>query len=350
MEQIPLENNNQEIQTNRKTGNFLEVVKRNISLRMVVQIFVTAILVVAAVQFYGFYQDVQNFTDNNTTRPPVAEGFLPIAAIVAFKAMFITGQIDPIHPAGLVIFLVILLTAWIFRRSLCSWICPLGTLSEYLGKLGKKVMGRNFNIPKWLDFIFLALKYVLFFYIIKQFLLLPSEYAVQFMQLPYYTISDVKMFELFLNLSIKGFAIIGVLMALSFLFKNFWCRYLCPYGALTGLLGIVSPIILKKNNETCISCGLCNKACPSKVNVQDKKHVVLTTECTGCTSCVSVCPKPNTLQFKLLGVIPVKPVIFSIGFIAVFFGLILVAKLTGNWESLATLSDYQSIYNAGGGF
>ncbi len=320
-------------------------IRRNISLRLVIQIYVVAVMLFAAWQFYGFYEAVQGYTSFAPERPAVVEGFLPIAAIVAFKAMFVTGEIDPVHPAGLVILLIVLLTGWIFRRALCSWICPIGTLSEYLGKLGKKLMGRNFNIPKWLDIPLLILKYALFLYVIRAFIFLPAEYAASFMQLPYYTVSDVKMFELFLNLGTRSLAFIGVLMLLSFLFKNFWCRYLCPYGALVGLLGVFSPFVLKKNSETCINCGRCNKVCPSKVNVQGKKSLVISTECTGCASCVAECPKANTLEFKFLGIIPVKPLIFSAGFLVAFFGLIVLAKVTGYWESTATLYDYQMLYN-----
>ena len=318
---------------------------KNDSLRMVIQAFVVVVMVYAAWRFYGFYQYVEGYGGDTTPyRPPVVEGFLPLAAIVAFKAMFLTWEIDPIHPAGLVIFIAILVTSWIFRRALCSWICPLGTLSEYLGKLGKRLMGRNLAIPKWLDILFVTLKYAIFLYILKTVLFLPASEAVSFMQIPYYTISDIKMFELFFNIGIKGLIFIVMMMGMSFLCKSFWCRYLCPYGALLGVIGILSPVVLKKDSDTCIKCDRCNNACPSKVNIKDKKHLVISTECTGCASCVSACPVPNTLEFKALGFLPIRPWVFAGGFIAVFFGIIILAMVTGHWQSSATLSDYQTIY------
>ncbi len=336
--------NTETAQTGKKSG-LAAILKENLSLRLVVQVFVVAVMLYAAWRFYGFYQFVQGYgTTVDPYRPPVVEGFLPIAAIVAFKAMFATGTIDTIHPAGLIILLTILITSFIFRRALCSWICPIGTLSEYLGKFGKKVMGRNLTIPKWLDMILLIGKYGLFVFIFKQFILLPSAEAVSFMQIPYYTISDVKMFELFLNIGVKGLAFIGFLMVLSFLFKSFWCRYLCPYGTMVGILGFFSPIILKKDDAACIKCGKCNKVCPNKVDVQAKKSIVTSTECTGCTSCVTACPKPNTLQFKLLGVLPVSRTGFSVAFIVIFFGILVLAMTTGHWDSTAVPGDYQAIY------
>lgn len=342
------------MQTNLKekveSNPILSKIASKVTLRFLVQAFVAIVLLYAAWNFYWFVDFLHTGNGSSPTRPPVAEGFLPIAAIVAFKAMFATGEIDPIHPAGLIIFIAIIVTGWIFRRSLCSWICPIGTLSEYLGKLGKKLFDRNFKMPKWLDIPLIILKYVLFAYVLKFIFMLPTEEAVSFMKIPYYAISDIKMFEMFMNLGLPIIGVIVLLMVLSILFKSFWCRYLCPYGAFVGLLGLFSPIILVKNNDTCIKCNRCNQACPNKVDVQSAKKVVLSSECTGCTSCVSVCPKENTLKFKLFGLLEIKPLYFGIAFIVVFFGIIIWAKANGHWETSLSIRDYQGLYQAMSGF
>jgi polyferredoxin len=295
--------------------------------------------------FFGFYEYVMGNAESVPYRPPVSEGFMPIAALVAFKAMFLTGGIDPIHPAGLVIFIVILLTAWIFRRALCSGICLLGTLSEYLGKLGKKAIGRNYQIPKWLDISLLVLKYAVIAYLLKSFILLPASEAAAFMQIPYYTISDIKMFEMFLNIGLKGTVFIIAMMLLSFLFKTFFCRYICPYGAVLGVKSIISPIIIRRNSANCIKCNHWHDVCPGMVNIMDKKNVVISSECIGCTSCVSVCPKPDALSFKALDMVPLAPMLFSLGFVVIFFSAIALAMATGHWDSVITMSEYKQLYS-----
>lgn len=333
------------MQTNLETRPEVKRILSKLSVRRLSQAFVVFVMLYAAWQYAGFVDYVKyGWSDSYPERPPVVEGFLPIAAIVAFKAFLHTGIIDSIHPAGLVIFIAILVTAWVFRRALCSWICPIGTLSEHLAKLGRKIFGRNLNVPKWLDYILLGIKYVIFMYIFKLFFLMPAAEAIAFMQIPYYAISDIKMFEMFENLSVKWLAIIGILMALCVVIKSFWCRYLCPYGALVGLLGLVSPIFLVKDESKCTKCTLCNKACPSRVEVQERKKIIVSTECTGCTACVSACPREGALQFKLFGVLPLSTKVFSIGFLGLFFGIIIWAKATGHWESRLSIEEFKNLY------
>ncbi|MHB0976321.1 MAG: 4Fe-4S binding protein [Candidatus Aquicultorales bacterium] len=312
--------------------------------RRAVQFLVALMLIVAAWNFFHFVVYLRSDALGPAPiRPPVAEGFLPIAAIVALKAYLATGTIDPIHPAGLVVFLATLVTAWLFRRALCSWICPLGTLSEQLANLGKKLFGRNLGVPRWLDMILLSLKYVVAAYLLSTFILLPAAVAIDFMRIPYYSISDIKMFEMFMKLNTTGLAVIGALVLFSIPVRSFWCRYLCPYGALLGILGLVSPVIISKDDESCTKCGLCNKACPNGVDVERKGSYVISPECTGCGGCIAVCPKKGTLSFKILGMLPATPLAFGAMFAIVFFSIVAMAQATGHWETVLTIDQYKAL-------
>lgn len=322
-----------------------------ISIRHIVQICIATILIIAGWNFYHFVNFIRGIGPE-AVRPPVAESFLPIAGIIAFKVYLFNGFFDTVHPAGLTIFIATIVTAFVFRRALCSWICPIGALSEQLGRLGKKVFGKNVSIPKWLDRGLLTLKYLILAAICWIFLSMTGKEAIAFMQSPFYAASDIRMFEMFANLSAIGFFVFLFLTLMSIPIKSFWCRYLCPYGALLGVLGLISPILLKKNDKTCTHCGSCNRACVNRVNIKDSKDTVVTTECIGCTSCVEACPKKGTLQFKLFGKIPVSPLTFSIAFLSIFFAAIIIAKLTGHWDTALTVEKYRvldSIMSAGRG-
>jgi polyferredoxin len=269
---------------------------------------------------------------------------MPLGAITALKSYLATGVFDPIHPAGLVILIATFLTAWIFRRALCSWVCPIGTLGQALAGLGRKAMGRNLVLPLIADRLLRGLKYVMgALLIFVLFFRMSAAEAISFLRLPYYVISDLKMFVMWFRPSIwVGFFIAFFLVA-SFLVKSFWCRYLCPYGAVLGLVGVVSPVALEKDPEACVGCGKCNSLCPNGVDVRGTREVVMTPECTGCTSCVNNCPK-KALQLKVVGSFPVSPLAFSIAFLTLFFGIILVAKLTGHWQSIVPPAAYKAIF------
>ena len=65
------------------------------------------------------------------------------------------------HPAAMFLLIAFLAMAFLLRKAFCSWLCPVGTISEYLWRAGKKVFGRNFPLPRWLDLPMRGFKYLL---------------------------------------------------------------------------------------------------------------------------------------------------------------------------------------------
>ena len=72
----------------------------------------------------------------NVTRPAGAEGWLPIAGLMNTKYLLLTGHVPAIHPAAMVLFIAFMLMSLLLKKAFCSWLCPVGTLSEHLWKLG----------------------------------------------------------------------------------------------------------------------------------------------------------------------------------------------------------------------
>ena len=95
------------------------------------------------------------------SRPPGVEGWLPIASLMNLKAFLLTGTVPAVHPAGMFLLMAFLGMSLLLRKSFCSWLCPVGTVSEYLWKLGQSTFRRTFALPKWLDIPLRSLKYVL---------------------------------------------------------------------------------------------------------------------------------------------------------------------------------------------
>src|SRR5450631_1219427 len=148
---------------------------------------------------------------NYVERPAGLDGWLPIAGLMNLKYFLVTHHGPAIHPSAMVLAAVFLLSSLLLKKAFCSWLCPVGTVSEYLWKLGRKIFRRNFVVPRWLDIPLRGLKYLLmgfFLYIVGS---MAAEALNDFMVAPFGIIADVKMLNFFRNMSIAGAAVIGSL-------------------------------------------------------------------------------------------------------------------------------------------
>ncbi|HSD64715.1 MAG TPA: 4Fe-4S binding protein [Ignavibacteriaceae bacterium] len=279
-------------------------------------------------------------------RPPGVDGFLPISSFMSFYLFITTGEIHYAHPAGLFIFLAIIMVSFLFGKAFCSWLCPVGFISELIGDFGeriyKKLFKRRIHLPKWIDYPLRSLKYLLLGFLFYAVFFLMSTLAVKaFLDSPYNIVADIKMYYFFANISQNALIIIAALFVLSIFIRNFWCRFLCPYGALLGLISFLSPHKIKRNPVSCIDCGLCAKACPSYIKV-DKVNTVVSDECNTCLSCVDVCPVEDTLDLKsvLPGKKKVNKKYAAIAIVAIFMLVTGYGMLSKHWDNNISRRDY----------
>jgi len=273
----------------------------------------------------------------SVSRPAGVEGWLPIAGLMNLKYLLVSGRVPRIHAAAMFLLLTFISISFLFRKAFCSWLCPIGTLSEALSSVGRRLFGRNFSLPRWLDIPLRGLKYLLVGFFLWAISTMSAGAIAGFMQSPYGLIADVKMLNFFRHMGETAAIVIAVLAVASLLVQNFWCRYLCPYGALLGLVSIFSPTRIRRNAAACIDCGKCARACPSALPV-DKLLSVRSAECTACLECVAVCPARDALWAGLPG-LPgrSKPRLpawaLAAGIALLFFGIIGYAKITRSWIS-----------------
>jgi polyferredoxin len=321
---------------------------RSQAARRTVQVCFLLLNVWIATQFYLFVRQYETFDPVlRWSRPPGIEGWLPIAGLMNLKAALMTGEIPLIHPAAMFLIAAFLVTSLLLRKAFCGWLCPVGTISEWLWKTGRETFGPNFVLPRWLDIPLRSLKYILLGLFLWVVITMPVPAIEAFLHSPYGLIADVKMLNFFRHLSVTAAVVIGGFALASMVLRNFWCRYLCPYGALMGLAALFSPVWIRRDAGKCIDCAKCAKACPSHLPV-DTNLAIRSAECLGCLECVAVCPAEGALDLSLLGRTPVgrgrtEPLWVAGALILVFVGVVGYAKLSGHWASPISPEWYQRL-------
>jgi polyferredoxin len=308
--------------------------------RKIVQYFFLAVIVLIGVQFSLFVSQLEKGNLPTITRPAAIEAFLPISSLISFKYWLITGIFNPIHPSGLIIFLIILATALLLKRGFCSWVCAFGLLTEYLNRLHRFIFRKDIKIPRRLDYPLRSLKYLLLFFFIWAIMIKMNARDLDyFIYSPYNMAADIKMLYFFKNITALTFWVLVALLALSIFIRNFWCRYLCPYGALLGGLSFVSIFKVHRNANTCTQCRQCTRICPVDIDVHQTKGVI-SDECHACLKCVAVCPEKDTLYLSSStrsGIL--KPAHYAVIICLLFLGGSLIGRLSGHWQT--SISNYE---------
>ena len=327
----------------RAAESIIEKLKRpDIQLyRKLIQYLFLATVVLIGIKFTLFVSQLEDGMVPTVTRPPGIEAFLPISSLISLKYWLVTGVINPIHPSGLIIFLMALVTAVLLKRGFCSWVCPFGLLTEYLNRLHNLIFRKNIKVYVWLDYPLRSLKYLLLAFFLWAIVLNMNAAALDyFIYSPYNMVADIKMLYFFTDITPFALWVLVALVVLSVLIRNFWCRYLCPYGALLGVLSFLSILKVHRNVETCTNCRKCTRTCPVDIKVH-KSTSVISDECHACLKCVAVCPERDTLYISATrrnGI--VNPLIYAVIVCMLFVGGSLIGRVTGNWQTVISNHEY----------
>jgi len=222
------------------------------------------------------------------------DALCPFGGIETLWTLISSGVfVKQIAASSVILLAVVLAIAVVFRRSFCGSICPLGALQELFGKVGKVIWRRKRpQVPAVIDKPARYLKYVL--------LVVAAVWSWQAAELvirpydPWVAWMHLSSAEVFAEFSI-GLAVLGVALVGSIVYERFFCKYLCPMGGFLGAISRFSLFKVRRNEPTCIDCGLCDKACPVNIKVS-QVAVVESPECINCNECVNACPVKDALE------------------------------------------------------
>jgi len=288
----------------RKSGSVkprlkgLKALATHQTLRRMVQIGVAAFITFLAVQHVVI-------GENGPVVTAAPEAFCPFGGLETLYKFLTAGGtfVSHTHLSNVVLLVAVLVVALLLRSAFCGWICPLGFLqdlvSNFSSVLQKRIPGLHSGIASLkkhgarlavLDRYLRYIKYLVLAWTIGE-----SAYF------GYMVFRDYDPWSTLLNIAeftfTPGVIVLVVTLVASFFIERPWCRYACPLGAASGILGKVSPIYLKREASACTSCKICTKACPMGLEVHTAT-TIKSVDCISCLECVGACPRDGALEIK----------------------------------------------------
>jgi polyferredoxin len=224
---------------------------------------------------------------------PSVEAYCPFGGLeTLYQFLTSGGFVRRIEPSALILLAAVVLLTLVASRGFCGWICPFGSLQEWIGLLGRKLLKKRFNPTGAWDRSLRYLKYAILAAIIA---------------LTWHTGSLVfRAYDPFLAFFHLGrnvaempwaYGILGLVLAGSLWIERFFCKYACPLGAFLGILGKLGLTKVQRDPADCKSCNLCQKKCPAHVDFLSTT-TIRDAECNHCMDCVVDCPRPNVLSLR----------------------------------------------------
>jgi len=223
----------------------------------------------------------------------------PFGGVVTLWQFLTTGTlVRQIHLSAVVLLGITGVLAVLFGPVFCGWICPFGSLQEWIGKVGKKLFGKRYNtlVPAKLDRVLSYLRYVVLGWAVY----MTTVTGVLVFQPydPYYALFNLWTGEV----ALTGYIALGLVVGLGLIIERPFCKYACPMGAVLGVSNLFRVFGIKRRESSCINCKLCDKACPMNIEVSGKGRI-LDHRCISCGECTSdrACPVIKTVEWKLPG-------------------------------------------------
>ncbi|MBC8204971.1 4Fe-4S binding protein [bacterium] len=222
------------------------------------------------------------------------EAYCPFGGMESIWGLFKSGEFScALGPLNLSMLIAVLILTVIAKKSFCGWICPIGFLSELGGRLGSKIWPKRPEIGAKLNGILKLLRYpaliaaLYFTYRTGELILRGYD--------PFYII-----FSGFGHgtLGLISYIVLGLLVIGSLVIPMFFCRYLCPLGAVFDPFSRLGLIKLTRDADSCTGCGECDSACPHQLKPQRWKKI-RHRDCTNCLECLEACPEKEVMDLKI---------------------------------------------------
>lgn len=244
-------------------------------------------------------------SSENLTASP--EAFCPFGGLETLYKYISSGgsYVSHTHLSNLIVAIGVLVTALLLRSAFCGWICPLGFIQDLIHSFSAWLQKRFVPVrkflrnlekrgqPVWtfLDKYLRFLKYGILAWAVTG----AAIYGVMVFR-------DYDPWSALINIAewtfTPGLVVLGLTLIGSLFVERPWCRYACPLGAVSGLLGKLSPVYIKREAEACTSCKICTNSCPMGLQVHTATTIT-SVDCVSCLECVGDCPREGALNVRV---------------------------------------------------
>ena len=243
--------------------------------------------------FLALFVFLVGVTDFKNLKGFPVKFFHDIDPLISITTFFSSGVIYK----TLILSLIIIFITIMFGRVFCSWICPMGILHHIVsafpkGKKKTEMMESNKyrSLYEFKYFVLIAFIFLSLFTSMQIGLLDPIAFTSRAFAVYVWPMFSAMGAPLYLKSPVfEGAALIGALfvlaLALNLWITRFWCRVLCPLGALLGLISVYSLFRIKRDTQSCNDCELCLLHCQGGCDPHDKHRAH---ECHACMNCIEI--------------------------------------------------------------
>lgn len=188
------------------------------------------------------------------------------------------------------LFLILALGTMIIGRFFCGWMCMFGSYNDWVHLFGQKVFKINYKINQKIDSYLKYIKFVVLIFITcflwTGIMTLPGGMS------PWDALMQLGNISYVWSNYLGGLIIlIGITIGALFI-DRFFCRYLCPLGAIWTILSKLRIVKIDKKRDICGPCRACSLKCAMGIDLNAVDEVN-SGECINCFNCVTICPKDN---------------------------------------------------------
>jgi len=219
----------------------------------------------------------------------------------------------------------------VLGRFFCGWMCGFGSFSDFIYLISHRVLNKKLKISEQADAFMKSIKYIVL-----------AVLVVAVWSLNITVFSTASPWDAFGMLAVVGkapdfsyvisnltigFIILMIIVFASAFIERFFCRYLCPMGAIFAITSKLRIAKIKKPSAQCGKCRMCTNSCSMGIPLY-KMDVVNSGECINCMKCIAACPRRNT-EFTIANN-DVRPFLAGAATVAAISGMYFTGDFTAN--------------------